>query len=51
MVRFGEASGDFAPQPPDAGRALDIATQAGGSAGPLPADPLFFAYPIVHSRT
>jgi hypothetical protein len=38
----------FAPQPPSGASNFQIATQAGGSAGPLPADPLFF-YLVPHS--
>ncbi len=43
MVRFDWQLGVFAPQPPSAESDRKFATQAGGSAGPLPADPLFFA--------
>jgi hypothetical protein len=42
MVWFDGAFADFAPQPPNASFESIIASQAGGSAGPLPADPLFF---------
>jgi hypothetical protein len=50
MVRFDALLGVFAPQPPSGEADRMIATQASGSAGPLPADPLFFASTGVCSR-
>jgi hypothetical protein len=40
---FGSAPRSvYLPPSPRAAKGLEIATQAGGSAGPLPADPPFF---------
>ena len=43
MVRFDDTRCFCPPAPESASSDRMIATQAGGSAGPLPADPLFFA--------
>jgi hypothetical protein len=43
MVRFDRHS-VFLPPSPRVRVESDVATQAGGSAGPLPADPLFLRF-------
>jgi hypothetical protein len=51
MVRFDGLLGEFCPPAPERRIEPLIATQAGGSAGPLPADPPFFYLLLEQSAT
>jgi len=46
MVRLGAALGVFCPPAPERRPGLEFATQASGSAGPLPPIRFFFARPM-----